>query len=309
MKRNMVWTLCFIAMLSLSLVAVAKDDEDMTGYACSPANVAGTWGYIETATIFDAGVGYPYASVGIYTLDAQGNLSGKRTASLAGTPLKATIVGTATVNPDCTGTENLSFYDESGNLTGQATKALLYVNKGREVNKIITGTSAPMVAITKAKRVLPSRKDLLDLDRKGNGRRAFGCSSADLEGEWGTTMTGTIMSPAGALTFGAVNKAAYDAEGNYGGTQIRSVNGKVETVYFEGIYTVNPDCTGTKITKSYGSSGNLMNTATQDFVLVDNANEILEIFTSNIRADGVALPMIVTGQSQKTFPKGAQALD
>ena len=135
-------------------------------FACSPANVAGTWGYIETATIFDAGVGYPYASVGSYTLDAQGNLSGARTASLAGTTLRATIVGTATVNPDCTGTENLSFYDESGNETGQATKALVYVNKGREVNKIITVPSGLIVAITKAKRVLPGRKDLLGLDGK-----------------------------------------------------------------------------------------------------------------------------------------------
>jgi hypothetical protein len=309
MKRNMVWTLFFIAMLSLSLAAVAKDDEDMTGYACSPANVAGTWGYIETATIFDAGVGYPYASVGIYTLDAQGNLSGKRTASLAGTPLRAAIVGTATVNPDCTGTENLSFYDESGNLTGQATKALVYINKGREVNKIITATSAPMVAITKAKRVLPGRQDLLGLDRKGNGKRAFGCSSADLEGEWGTTMTGTIMSPAGARLFGSANKAEYNSEGEFGGTQIRSVNGTVSTVNFTGTYTVNPDCTGTKIGRSYDLSGNLLNTLTQDFVLVDDANEILEIFTSNIAANGSAIPSVITGQSQKLLPKGAQALD
>ena len=303
MKPNIALTMFFACMLLVNLTATAGDD-----FACSPTNVAGTWGYIETATIFDAGVGYPYASVGSYTLDAQGNLSGARTASLAGTPLKATIVGTATVNPDCTGTENLSFYDESGNLTGQATKALVYVNKGKEVNKIITVPSGLIVAITKAKRVLSGRQDLLGLDRKGNGRRAFGCSSADLEGEWGTTMTGTIMTPAGAVTFGAANKAAYDSEGNYSGTQIRSINGTTSTVTFQGIYTVNPDCTGTKTTKSYGPKG-LLNTADQDFVLVDNANEILEIFTSNIRADGVALPMIVTGQSQKTFPKGAQALD
>ena len=53
----------------------------------------------------------------------------------------------------------------------------------------------------------------------------------------------------------------------------------------------------------------LLNTAYQDFVLVDNANEILEIITSNILASGAAMPTMITGQSQKTFPKGAQALD
>ncbi|HSW40553.1 MAG TPA: hypothetical protein VLL97_13780 [Acidobacteriota bacterium] len=308
MKRNIAWTMFFICMFLVNLTATAGDD-----FTCSPANAAGTWGYIETATIFDATTTpptrYPYASVGIYTLDARGNMSGKRTASLAGTTLRATIVGTATVNPDCTGTENLSFYDESGNLTGTATKALVYVNKGKEVNKIITAPSGLIVAITKAKRVLPGRQDLLDLDRNGNGKRAFGCSSADLEGEWGTTMTGTILTPAGAVTFGALNKAFYDSEGNFGGTQIRSINGATSTANFEGEYMVNPDFTGTKIVRTYDLSGKLLNTAYQDFVLVDNANEIFEIFTSNIRADGVALPMIVTGQSHKTFPKGAQALD
>ena len=187
----------------------------------------------------------------------------------------------------------------------------MYVNKGKEVNKIITVPSGLIVAITKAKRVLPGRQDLLGLGRKGNGRRAFGCSNADLEGEWGTTMTGMIMTSATtAIPFGAVNKAVYDSEGNYEGTQIRRINNQpVSTVTFQGVYTLNPDCTGTKTTTSYDSSGNPVNTATQDFVLVDNANEILEIFTSSIKADKTPTMMIVTGQSQKTFPKGAQALD
>ena len=279
MKRFIVLAMFFACMLLATLTATAGDQ-----FTCSPANVAGTWGYIETATVFDTtttpSTPYPYASVGIYALDRHGNIKGKRTASLAGTTLRATIVGTATVNPDCTGEENLSFYDESGNLTGTATKALVYVNKGREANKIIT--SFPMVAITRAKRVLPSSIDLLGFIEDHNLKYFFGCSSADLEGEWGTTMEGTIMTPTGAIPFGSVNKAVYDSKGNFGGTQTRSVNGTTSTVTFKGIYTVNPDCTGTKTTKTYDSSGNLINTADQDFVLVDNANEISEIITSNI---------------------------
>ena len=111
MKRNIVWTVFFVCMLLVNIAAMAGDE-----FACSPKNVAGTWGYIETATIFDAGVGYPYASVGSYTLDAQGNLSGARLLYWREPTLRATIVGTATVNPDCTGTENLIFYDESGEM-------------------------------------------------------------------------------------------------------------------------------------------------------------------------------------------------
>ncbi len=309
MKRNIVWTVFFVCMLLVNITATAGDD-----FACSPANVAGTWGYIETATIFDTtttpATPYPYASVGSYTLDARGNLSGARTASLAGNILRATITGTATVNPDCTGTEYLSFYDEGGNPAGQATKALVYVNNGKEVNKIITAPSGMIVAVTKAKRVLPGRI-LLGLDRKGNGRRAFGCSSADLEGEWGTTMEGTILLPTGqAAKFVAVNKAVYDSAGNFEGTQTRSINGGTSAVTFEGEYTLNPDCTGTKTVRSYDSSGTLLNTAHQDFFIVDNSNEIIEIFTSNKNeVTGKDLGMVVTGQSQKLFPRGAQALD
>ena len=271
MKRIIVLTIFFACMLLVTLTATAGDQ-----FICSPANVAGTWGYIETATIFDTtttpSTPYPYASVGIYALDRHGNMKGKRTASLAGTTLRARIVGTATVNSDCTGEETLSFYDESGNLTGTAKKSLVYVNRGREANKIIT--SFPMVAITRAKRVLPSSIDLLGYIEDHNWKQFFGCTSADLKGQWGTAMDGKIMSPTGAIPFGSVNKAVYDSKGNFGGTQTRSVNGTISTVTFKGEYIVNPDCTGTKIGKTYDSSGNLINTAYQDFVLVDDANSV-----------------------------------
>ncbi len=317
MKRIIVLTMFSASMLLVSMTATASDH-----YTCSPKNVAGTWGYFETATVFDPSTTpptpYPYASVGIYSLDRHGNMEGKRTASLAGTTLRATIKGTATVNPDCTGEENLSFYNDEGILTGTATKALLYVNRGKEISKIITSSityvgdlaiPVPIVAITRTKRVLSSTRDLPGIIRDHSLKRFFGCSNADLRGQWGTTMEGKIMTPTGAIPFGAANKAVYDSEGNYSGTQIRAVNNQpVSTVNFEGIYTVNPDCTGTKTTKTF-SSGQLLNTATQDFVLVDDANEIFEIFTSNIKADNTPVPMVVTGQSQKTFPKGAQALD
>jgi len=312
MKRNIALTMSLVCMFLVTLTAAAGDD-----FSCSPANVAGTWGYIETATIFDSSTTpptpYPYASVGIYVLDRHGNIEGKRTASLAGTTLRATIVGTATVNPDCTGTENLNFYDDEGNLTATATKALVYVNKGREAGKIITTAAAPMVAITRAKRVLPGSRDLLGRDIDDKRKRAFGCSSADLKGQWGTTMEGRIMTATSSIPFGAANKGVYDSMGNFEATQIRSVNGTVSNVYGGGTYTLNPDCTGSKTIKTYDSTGKLLNTATQDFVLVDDANEIFEIFTSNIKHnnDGTTspVPMVVTGQSQKTFPKGAQALD
>ena len=48
MKPNIALTMFFACMLLVNLTATAGDD-----FACSPSNVAGTWGYIETATIFN----------------------------------------------------------------------------------------------------------------------------------------------------------------------------------------------------------------------------------------------------------------
>ncbi len=143
---------------------------------------------------------------------------------------------------------------------------------------------------------------LLSLAAVAAEKQEYTCSNADVAGEWGTIMTGTVFPPTGAVPFAAVNKATYDFSGNYQGTQTRSSNGTVSRVTFRGTYTVNSDCTGTKTTKSYDQSGNLLNTATQDFVLVNNAQEIFEIFTSNTLVNGMSIPMVVTGQSKRLFP-------
>jgi hypothetical protein len=168
MKRNIVWIMFFLAMLVMSLAAVAKDNRDRDECTCSPAKVAGTWGYSETGTMIlpaalAAYLGLPagpnsYASVGSYTLDRDGNLSGARTASLGGITLEATITGTATVNPDCTGTVALSF---NGGSSGTAEKFIVYVDNASEARMIIKSSklpvfgSVPSVLVTEAKKLFP----------------------------------------------------------------------------------------------------------------------------------------------------------
>ena len=161
MKRNVVRTICFVTLL-LSLVAAArpKDKKDKDDASCSNASVARTWGYSETGTLFLPTGAIPYASVGSYTLDSDGNLSGARNASAGGNLQHATIVGTATVNSDCTGTLTLSFYGPSGNLLSTAGKALVYVDNARAARAIVTsaalanGTTVPTVLTTDAKRLV-----------------------------------------------------------------------------------------------------------------------------------------------------------
>ncbi len=143
-------------------------------------------------------------------------------------------------------------------------------------------------------------------DRDDRDREDRTCSNADLEGDWGTTMTGTVFNATAGVwaSFAAVNRATYDSEGNYHGTQTRSVNGVASRFTFKGTYVLNPDCTGTKTTRSYDPSGNLVNTVVQDFVLVNDGNELSEIMTSNTLANGTNVPVVIIGNSKRLFPHG-----
>ena len=131
------------------------------------------------------------------------------------------------------------------------------------------------------------------------GLRGGVCTNATVAGSWGTTMTGTLIPPTGAVPFAAVNHATYDDVGNYSGTQTRSNNGTVSRVTFEGTYTVNSDCTGKKTTRGFDQSGKLLNTVEQDFVLVNDGKELFEIFTSLTLPNGTSVPAVVTGHSIK----------
>jgi hypothetical protein len=160
MKRSLVGTICFsVVLLSVAAVALAGDQH---GCTCSYASVKGAWGYSESGTLFHPTLGaLPYASVGSYTVDHDGNLSGARTASVGGNIQPATIQGTATVNPDCTGTLKLSFY-VSGTLANTAEKFIVYVNDSTEARAIITDIVLPdnvthlkAVLVTDAKKLFP----------------------------------------------------------------------------------------------------------------------------------------------------------
>lgn len=157
MKRNISHTIFSLMALWLSLAAAPAQDSG----ACSPDLVAGKWGYSETGTLYLPTGAVPYASLGSYALDADGNLTGARNASVGGTIQPATIKGTATVNADCTGTLTLSFYDQAGNLSSTAVKVVVYVDNAREARAMITsvqlanGTSLQAVLTTNAKKMFP----------------------------------------------------------------------------------------------------------------------------------------------------------
>jgi hypothetical protein len=144
-----------MATLYVSLAATAQAQ----GPACSLALTAGKWGFSTSGTV--VGIG-PRSSLGIFTLDAAGNLlNGKATASLNGAVTGELFSGTYTVNPDCTGKSAINVTDLSGNKLFTGTLDLLFDENGREFRAIFTSVTTPTgialgtVINAEAKRVFP----------------------------------------------------------------------------------------------------------------------------------------------------------
>jgi hypothetical protein len=154
MSRNiskaMLAMACF-TLISMGFTLAAR------AQACSLSQTAGKWGVSTNGTV--VGIG-PRQSVATFTLDAAGNvLHGKGTASLNGTVTDEIFSGTYTVNPDCTGTMTVEFFDASGNKTLAATGDLVFVQDMRELLLIYKtavlpdGTALAPVIVVDGKRI------------------------------------------------------------------------------------------------------------------------------------------------------------
>ena len=78
-----------------------------------------------TGTIFSPNGPLPAASVGRFTEDVSGNLTGIQTRSVAGSSGTEDITGTVSVNRDCTATATISVY-VNGQLQRTAVLAVVF---------------------------------------------------------------------------------------------------------------------------------------------------------------------------------------
>jgi hypothetical protein len=104
MKRSTIaktFTLATIAALGIGLAPTAKAADK----GCSTVTLRGTFSRHDTGTVLapPAAAG-PFALVGTFTFDGNGNVTGAATSSQNGNIGQGTQTGTYTVNSDCTGT-------------------------------------------------------------------------------------------------------------------------------------------------------------------------------------------------------------
>ncbi len=163
MKSNLARTtqlVLFVTALCMTMASAAQAQ----GPACSLALAAGKYATSGSGIIGAVPVGVPVAAVTLVTVDAEGNFTGKETASLDGAIKRVTFIdGKITLDADCTGTASWS-ESISGTTVGFATMDLVFDDDMRELRFVFTSFKIPdgtEVAIT----------------LKGEGRKLFPRSS------------------------------------------------------------------------------------------------------------------------------------
>ena len=124
---------------------------------CSNAGQAGNWAYTYTGSIFTQNGPLPAASVGHFSQDSEGNITGSQVRSVAGNSGVEDITGNIAVNRDCTATATINVI-VNGQLQRTAAIALVYdsnKNHARMIFQSLTlpdGTNVPVVLTIDANR-------------------------------------------------------------------------------------------------------------------------------------------------------------
>jgi hypothetical protein len=126
----------FAVALMVGLAATAHADD----HACSMARAAGKWSFTDSGTVIGVG---PRTAVGVFTLDGNGNVvDASATSSLNGSIAVETFSGTYTVNPDCTGTINVTIY-ASGVAILNVTLNTAFDDCMRQIRGLFTSVTEP----------------------------------------------------------------------------------------------------------------------------------------------------------------------
>jgi len=128
--------------------------------------------------------------------------------------------------------------------------------------------------------------------------QAHGCTPAQVAGNYGFTLTGTVVTSAGNISVAAVGRATVGPSGRVIGSEARSVGGEYADEAFAGVLTVNSDCTGS-ITLDFSEGGTPVRTSVLSLVFDENENEIRMVQKSFTLPNGSVLPVIITVEAKR----------
>ena len=125
------------------------------------------------------------------------------------------------------------------------------------------------------------------------------CSTATVAGDWGFTLTGTILTPSGGVPAAAIATSAFDKNGIItNATEARNVGGGYADETITGYWTVNSDCTGTLYVNAY-ESGLLVRISVVSMTFDDDSAECRGVQKSLTLPDGTNVPVALTLECRK----------
>lgn len=125
---------------------------------CSLHKGAGTYGFTLNGVVILPTGPVPIAAVGKAVLDSSGSASGTESRSVGGDFADETFTGTFSVNPDCTGSATLNFY-EAGQLVRTSVLSLVFDDRQHEIRmvqkslQLPTGAFLPVVITVEARSI------------------------------------------------------------------------------------------------------------------------------------------------------------
>ncbi len=147
-------------MLTLAVaIAMAVIASPAHAQHCTAAKLAGNWAFTLNGTLILPTGPVPIAAVGTATLEANGTLSGTEARSVGGQYAQETSDGTFSVNPNCTGTITVNFY-EGGQLARTSVLSFVVDTANTEIRMVQAsltlpdGTVLPAIVTVEAKRML-----------------------------------------------------------------------------------------------------------------------------------------------------------
>jgi len=155
MKCNSVRTTLAMLSFAVLLVGLAPAAQAAT---CSTATVAGNWGLTLNGVLILPTGPVPIAAVLRATVDLEGNTTGTEARSVGGGYADETLTGKWIVNPDCTASATINFY-EAGQLVRISVVSAVFDNNSKEVRivqKSLTlpdGTELPVVVTAEGKKL------------------------------------------------------------------------------------------------------------------------------------------------------------
>ena len=121
-------------------------------------------GFTITGVVIPPAGSVPIAAVGRSSVDGSGHVTGTEARNVGGGFASETLSGTFNVNPDCTGTLTLNFY-EAGQLVRTSVLSVVSVNNQKELQMVQSsltlpnGVNVPVVVTANAKKTFTEQED------------------------------------------------------------------------------------------------------------------------------------------------------